>query len=80
MKVVLCRKEEYPGNIFADRIYGGTSLVMGSNDFICFYDWAECRLIRWIDVSDKVISKTSVISYLLEYYADEKCFILLCLF
>lgn len=27
---------------------------MCSNDFICFYDWAECRLIRRIDVNVKV--------------------------
>ncbi|CAL5443993.1 unnamed protein product [Camellia sinensis] len=37
----------------AERIYGGTSLAMCSNDFICFYDWAECRLIRRIDVTVK---------------------------
>ena len=38
----------------AERIYGGTLLAMCSNDFICFYDWAECRLIRRIDVNVKV--------------------------
>ena len=27
---------------------------MCSNDFICFYDWADCRLIRRIDVNVKV--------------------------
>lgn len=27
---------------------------MCSNEFICFYDWAECRLIRRIDVNVKV--------------------------
>ncbi|WOH10749.1 hypothetical protein DCAR_0730219 [Daucus carota subsp. sativus] len=37
----------------AERIYGGTLLAMCSNDFICFYDWAECRLIRRIDVTVK---------------------------
>nr|GLL35179.1 coatomer subunit beta'-2-like isoform X1 [Ipomoea trifida] len=37
----------------ADRIYGGTLLAMCSNDFICFYDWADCRLIRRIDVNVK---------------------------
>lgn len=40
----------------AERIYGGTLLAMCSNDFICFYDWAECRLIRRIDVNVKVMS------------------------
>ncbi|PON73332.1 Coatomer beta subunit [Parasponia andersonii] len=36
-----------------ERIYGGILLAMCSNDFICFYDWAECRLIRRIDVNVK---------------------------
>ncbi|KAL4315043.1 hypothetical protein AHAS_Ahas15G0145600 [Arachis hypogaea] len=38
----------------AERIFGGTVLAMCSNDFICFYNWAECRLIRRIDVNVKV--------------------------
>lgn len=38
----------------AERIFGGTVLAMCSNDFICFYDWVECRLIRRIDVNVKV--------------------------
>ncbi|KAL0415263.1 UNVERIFIED_CONTAM: Coatomer subunit beta'-1 [Sesamum latifolium] len=37
----------------AEHIYGGSLLAMCSNDFICFYDWAECRLIRRIDVNVK---------------------------
>ncbi|XP_075100485.1 coatomer subunit beta'-1 isoform X2 [Nicotiana tabacum] len=37
----------------AEHIYGGTLLAMCSNDFICFYDWTECRLIRRIDVNVK---------------------------
>ncbi|XP_020244249.1 coatomer subunit beta'-1-like isoform X2 [Asparagus officinalis] len=37
----------------AERIFGGALLAMCSNDFICFYDWAECRLIRRIDVNVK---------------------------
>lgn len=41
----------------AERIFGGTLLAMCSNDFICFYDWAECRLIRRIDVTVKVSGK-----------------------
>lgn len=47
----------------AERIYGGTLLAMCSNDFICFYDWADCRLIRRIDVNVKVtnISFTSIV-------------------
>ncbi|KAI3727219.1 hypothetical protein L1987_67030 [Smallanthus sonchifolius] len=37
----------------AERIFGGSLLAMCSNDFICFYDWAECRLIQRIDVNVK---------------------------
>nr|KAJ0224943.1 hypothetical protein LSAT_V11C100014470 [Lactuca sativa] len=37
----------------AERMYGGSLLAMCSNDFICFYDWAECRLIQRIDVNVK---------------------------
>ncbi|KAH9615444.1 hypothetical protein KSS87_021359 [Heliosperma pusillum] len=37
----------------AERIYGGTLLAMCSNDFICFYDWADCRFIRRIEVNVK---------------------------
>ncbi|XP_020097538.1 coatomer subunit beta'-1-like isoform X1 [Ananas comosus] len=37
----------------AEHIFGGVLLAMYSNDFICFYDWAECRLIRRIDVNVK---------------------------
>lgn len=46
----------------AERIYGGTLLAMCANDFICFYDWAECRLIRRIDVTVKVGTKYSLTS------------------
>ncbi|KAJ6801963.1 coatomer subunit beta'-1-like isoform X2 [Iris pallida] len=64
----------------AERIFGGTLLAMCSNDFICFYDWAECRLIRRIDVNVKnlywadsgdlltIASDTSF--YILKYNAD----------
>ena len=38
----------------AERIFGGSLLAMCSNDFVCFYDWVECRLIRRIDVNVKV--------------------------
>ncbi|XP_042754379.1 coatomer subunit beta'-2 [Lactuca sativa] len=38
----------------AEKIFGGSLLAMCSNDFICFYDWAECRLIQRIDVNVKV--------------------------
>ncbi|KAL6961445.1 hypothetical protein U1Q18_039214 [Sarracenia purpurea var. burkii] len=35
------------------RVHGGTLLAMCSNDFVCFYDWVECRFIRQIDVNVK---------------------------
>ena len=38
----------------AEGIYGGTLLAVRSNEFICFYDWAECRVVRRIDVVVKV--------------------------
>jgi coatomer subunit beta' len=42
----------------AEKIFGGTLLAMCSSDFICFYDWAECRLIQRIDVTVKVSQLT----------------------
>lgn len=42
-----------------EHIYGGALLAMCSNDFVCFYDWVECRLIRRIDVNVKVCSNTT---------------------
>uniref|UniRef100_A0A0D6QYI2 Coatomer subunit beta' n=1 Tax=Araucaria cunninghamii TaxID=56994 RepID=A0A0D6QYI2_ARACU len=39
----------------AEGIYGGALLAIRSNDFVCFYDWAECRVIRRIDVKVKNI-------------------------
>ncbi|XP_024518883.1 coatomer subunit beta'-1 [Selaginella moellendorffii] len=39
----------------AEGIYGGCLLGVRSNDFVCFYDWAECRMIRRIDVTVKNI-------------------------
>ncbi|KAK1265535.1 Coatomer subunit beta'-2 [Acorus gramineus] len=64
----------------AERIFGGTLLAMCSNDFICFYDWAECRLIRRIDVSvknlywadsgDLVAVASDTTFYILKYNKD----------
>ena len=54
---ILQEKRSIQPTFSADRIYGGNLLAMCSNDFICFYDWAECRLIRRIDVNVKVSSK-----------------------
>lgn len=46
---------------------------MCSNDFICFYDWAECRLIRRIDVNVKVGTDLHLLAgflFLLYYGSD----------
>eukprot|EP01097_Dermamoeba_algensis_P006113 TRINITY_DN3854_c0_g2_i2.p1 TRINITY_DN3854_c0_g2~~TRINITY_DN3854_c0_g2_i2.p1 ORF type:complete len:616 (+),score=125.58 TRINITY_DN3854_c0_g2_i2:65-1912(+) len=42
-----------PFNIEA--IYGGAMLSIKSGNFICFYDWDECRLIRRIDVTPQAV-------------------------
>ncbi|XP_022714928.1 coatomer subunit beta'-2 isoform X1 [Durio zibethinus] len=64
----------------AERIFGGTLLAMCSNDFICFYDWAECRLIRridvtvknlyWADGGDLVAIASDTSFYILKYNRD----------
>ncbi|XP_008777605.1 coatomer subunit beta'-1 [Phoenix dactylifera] len=64
----------------AERIFGGTLLAMCSNDFICFYDWAECRLIRridvnvknlyWADSGDLVTIASDTSFYILKYNRD----------
>lgn len=56
----------------AEHIYGGTLLAMCSNDFICFYDWAECRLIRRIDVNVKV-STYIILIISWHYYCCMRC-------
>ncbi|KAF6173073.1 hypothetical protein GIB67_009993 [Kingdonia uniflora] len=53
---------------------------MCSNDFICFYDWAECRLIRridvnvkhlyWADSGDLVAITSDTSFYILKYNRD----------
>ncbi|XP_024973461.1 coatomer subunit beta'-2-like [Cynara cardunculus var. scolymus] len=64
----------------AERIYGGSLLAMCSNDFICFYDWAECRLIQridvnvknlyWADSGDMVVIASDSSFYILKYNRD----------
>ncbi|KAI3684257.1 hypothetical protein L6452_33478 [Arctium lappa] len=64
----------------AERIYGGALLAMCSNDFICFYDWAECRLIQridvnvknlyWADSGDMVVIASDSSFYILQYNRD----------
>ncbi|XP_028091588.1 coatomer subunit beta'-1-like isoform X1 [Camellia sinensis] len=63
-----------------EHIYGGALLAMCSNDFICFYDWADCRLIRridvnvknlyWADSGDVVAIATDSSFYMLKYSCD----------
>ncbi|EEA06157.1 coatomer protein complex beta subunit protein, putative [Cryptosporidium muris RN66] len=38
-------------NYFVNEIFGGQLLGVKSSDFVCFYNWSECKLIRRIDVS-----------------------------
>lgn len=64
----------------AEHIYGGALLAICSNDFICFYDWAECRLIRridvnvknlyWADSGDLVAIASDSTFYILKYNRD----------
>jgi len=46
-------KTTFRPHFAAEGLYGGVLLGLRSTDFICFYDWAESRVIRRIDVSVK---------------------------
>eukprot|EP00249_Psilotum_nudum_P021933 c28306_g1_i1 orf=1196-3937(-) len=39
----------------AEGIYGGSLLAIRSNEFVCFYDWVDCCVVRRIDVNVKNI-------------------------
>ncbi|CAL9117847.1 unnamed protein product [Musa textilis] len=64
----------------AEHIFGGILLAMCSNDFICFYDWSECRLIRridvnvknlyWADSGDLLVIASDTSFYILKYNRD----------
>ncbi|KAG0532296.1 hypothetical protein BDA96_04G096000 [Sorghum bicolor] len=64
----------------AERIFGGVLLAMCTNDFICFYDWVDCRLIRridvnvknlyWADSGDLVTIASDTSFYILKYNRD----------
>ncbi|EMS68585.1 Coatomer subunit beta'-1 [Triticum urartu] len=64
----------------AERIFGGVLLAMCSSDFICFYDWADCRVIRridvtvknvyWADSGDLVAIASDTSFYILKYNRD----------
>lgn len=51
----------------AEGIFGGTLLAVRSNEFICFYDWAECRVVRRIDVVVKVRASAAFSCQILSY-------------
>lgn len=64
----------------AEGIYGGALLAVRSNEFVCFYDWAECRVIRridvivkdiyWADSGDLVTISSDNSFYILKYNRD----------
>ena len=64
----------------AESIYGGALLGVRSNDFIDFYDWNECKIIRRIDVCPRrifwsesgelVVLACEASFYILRYNAD----------
>ncbi|KAG0606269.1 hypothetical protein M758_9G127200 [Ceratodon purpureus] len=64
----------------AEGIYGGTLLAVRTNEFICFYDWAECRVVRridvvvkdvyWSDGGDMVTIASDNSFYILKYNRD----------
>lgn len=64
----------------AEGMYGGTLLGVRSNDCVCFYDWAECRVIRridvvvknvyWSDSGDLVAIASESSFYILKYNRD----------
>ncbi|KAA3489303.1 coatomer subunit beta'-2-like [Gossypium australe] len=76
----LSEKKSVRPTFSAERIFGGTLLAMCSNDFICFYSWAECRLIRridvtvknlyWADSGDLVAIASDTSFYILKYNRD----------
>ncbi|KAL2932459.1 Coatomer subunit beta'-2 [Bienertia sinuspersici] len=73
-------KKSFRPSFSAERIYGGTLLALCSNDFICFYDWADCRFIRridvnvkslyWADSGDLVAIASDTSFYILKYNRD----------
>eukprot|EP00741_Cyanophora_paradoxa_P015643 tig00020903_g15100.t1 len=70
-------KKSFKPAFSADGICGGTLLGVKGQDFICFYDWDECRLVRRIDVAAKqvfwsdngqlVVITTDTSFYILKY-------------
>ena len=46
-------KNAFRPNFTAEGLHGGALLGIRSMDFICFYDWDECRVIRRLDVAVK---------------------------
>ena len=46
-------KTSFRPHFAVEGLHGGTLMGLRSTDFICFYDWAESRVIRRIDVAVK---------------------------
>ena len=46
-------KNSFRPHFAAEGLHGGVLMGLRSTDFICFYDWAESRVIRRIDVAAK---------------------------
>jgi len=46
-------KKAFKPPFSAEGIFGGALLGVKGQDFICFYDWDECRVVRRIDVTPK---------------------------
>ena len=45
-------------NFSAEGIHGGLLLAVRSNQFVVFYDWAEGRIVRKIDVTPKAVRRS----------------------
>lgn len=80
-EITQCERKSIQPTFLADSIYGGALLEVCPNDFVCFYDWVEYRVIQRIDanmenvywVDDKyLLAITSVSSsYILKYNQED---------
>uniref|UniRef100_A0A7I4DAQ0 Beta'-coat protein n=1 Tax=Physcomitrium patens TaxID=3218 RepID=A0A7I4DAQ0_PHYPA len=73
-------KKSFRPSFSAEGMYGGALLGIRSNDLVCFYDWAECRVVRridvvvkniyWSDSGDLVAIASESSFYILKYNRD----------
>jgi len=47
--------KNFKPNFSAEGIFGGNLLGIKSRDFVCFYDWDQCRILRKIDIIPKAV-------------------------